>query len=141
MLLKLGYFSDVELGSGNGPCLLSPEGPLARCQRQSPGCFYIPQEGIFGASRGRSGRLLSEVLCSSSGHLVWLLPQMGTGWAHECLLFPDSPLGRPSQGVSLTSRLQHSTWRRKAELGTKGHTAIVTWGSQVPPVMEWAWCL
>lgn len=48
MLLKLGYFSNIQLGSGNGNCFLGQEVTLAQCQRQSAGCSCIPWEGTWG---------------------------------------------------------------------------------------------
>lgn len=48
VLLKLGYFGSVLLGSGNGTCLLRQEVTLARCQQQGTGPSCIPWESTRG---------------------------------------------------------------------------------------------
>lgn len=84
---------------------------LTRCHRQRMAAPGSLGKGL-GASQGGMGKLPSEVLCSSSGHLVWPLLQMGTGWVHKCLLFLDSPLRCENTHcrVPVLPRLQQSTW-------------------------------
>ena len=100
---------------------------LASCQRQSTWGAVSLGKGL-GASHGRMGRLLSEVLCSSSGHLVWHCCRWGQAGPMKtfCSWTLNWGVRIPIPRVPLVCRLQQSTQRGQAVLGINSHTAVLT---------------